>query len=169
MLVINEIANAQRGCGHKYVTEFYPANTETLYVSTNTVKFQNGTTGHLESMRPEITREWWESWFCAKKPKVHLDYWGCEECCDTETGFIVLGKKKTSVVLFNLGGVPYAIFNAKILAYQHYYKQTLNPDAFRPHSSCIRDNKIKYFQSLKTVFGSEVVKLTTKNLENYFK
>lgn len=168
LLFSNQITKAQ--CGHKKVTEFYPEDTEVLYTYPNTVKFQDGTTGHIKEMRPEITSVWWAEWFCKNNPKVLFDYWGCEECSDfTGTGFIVLKKGNISVVIFNYNNVPYVIFNAKVLPNQWDYQQKLNPDLYNG-TAVSRGNKEKFFQSLQIQFESkELVALTTKNLELYFK
>ncbi len=168
ILIINAlIANAQ--CGKRRVTEFYPAKTEYVVDVPIMASYKDGTSmiaGHSKQVKSDITPEWWIVWFCENKPEVLSDYWGCEECSDTTgTGFIVLKKGNTSVILFNLNGIPYAIFDAKPLQYQWDYQKKLNPD----EAGIARNSKVKFFQYLQKEFNSkEVTALTTKNLEAYF-
>lgn len=163
-----QIVNAQ--------TEFYPIKSEYL-ASVGIWQTQKNkpdkVVGYVREVRDDVSRGWWVSWFNKVKPTVLFDHFGNEEWnSGWETGFIVLKKGNTSVVLFNYGDygnekhATYAIYDAKVLSGRQDYQKKLFDDVYNNKIK----SKISYFQKLKKEFNSkEIVALTTKNFESYFK
>ncbi len=119
---------------------------------------------------PDISRSWWKDVLSKYQPDVVWDYVGAEDNSNGNESFIVFKKGNKAVILFDNKETTYAIYDAEIIySYDYYYhhqKSLLAKNFPTPYCK----NEKKYFTLLKNEFKSkDVVPLTRKNFESYFK